>query len=175
MKTKILNVILVIGVLTSLVACKAKAKATATVTPTPEDKGQSEFKAGVLDGTINGTAWTFMSGRVKKDQLATNTGGDRYYLELWETSEADPCNVFISKSNRKIISSIPLKVGTINLDNMTNVTMAYQANGVSENMVATSGRFAIDEIGNGVVKGRLVAAYDTNNSVNGTFTLSLCQ
>lgn len=163
------TLILVLGTLLSVVACKKDVNVNYGA---GADGGQiEEIKTTVLDGVIKGDAWTFMSGRAKIDQFRPG----RLVLNFWETSEADPCNVFFPTSSRNLITSIPKTVGSYELGNEMNVTFSYQsASEGSANLIATTGRMIVDEVTSDSVKGRFVAVYDDQNAVNGTFSLPLC-
>ena len=166
---KNLTTILVLGMILSLVACK---KETTSSGSAGVSRPAEEIKSGVVDGKINGDAWTFVSGVAKKDSFRP----ERIRLELWDNSEADPCNVFFPTSKRNLLTSVPEAVGNYELGNETNVTFYYQSTDMgSANLIATAGRLIIDEITDDTVKGRILATYDNDNTVNGAFTLTLCK
>lgn len=162
--------ILLLGTLMSVVACSKKD--VNVNSEAGRNNGQiEEIKTTVLDGVIKGDAWTFMSGRAKIDQFRPG----RLVLDFWETSEGDPCNVFFPTSSRKLITSVPKKVGSYDFGNEMNVTFSYQsATEGSANLIATNGRLVVDEVTADSVSGRVVALYDDKNSVNGAFSIPLC-
>ena len=129
------------------------------------------IQAGTLDGTINGFGWTFKSGRVTTSTFDNN----KLSFDFWETYEADPCSVFISSSNRSILGSFPLKRGEYPFSLSQNVTFAFEEqDGSYLNLFVTDGRLIIDDIDGSTLRGRMVANYDSDNSVSGEFELAIC-
>jgi hypothetical protein len=137
----------------------------------PEKRGQIEIKTGVLDGVIKGDSWIFLSGSAKKDPF----NKDRYRIDFWETSEVNPCQIFFPVSPRNLLSSIPTAIGEYVLGNEINVTFSYEDGQISQNMVATEGKFVIEKIDKNIINGKLVAFFDKKNNVNGAFSLTVCE
>lgn len=160
---------LILVTLTTFAACEKDATVRIDSTPVPN---LEEIKTGVLDGVFKGNTWTFMSGRVKKDQFRPG----RFVLNFWESTEADPCKVFFPESKRNLITSIPNTTGSFPLGNETNVTFSsYTPETGSENLVATEGMIVIEEVTADVVKGKLLARFDESNLVSGNFSLTMCK
>lgn len=166
---KMTTMLLVLVTLTLFVSCKKDENVRIDSPPAPNVE---EIKTGVLDGVFNGNTWTFMSGRVKKDQFRPG----RFVLDLWESTEAEPCKIFFPASQRNLITSIPNTTGSFPLGNETNVTFSsYTPETGSENLVATQGMIVVDEITEDGIKGKLLARFDGSNIVNGTFSLTMCK
>jgi hypothetical protein len=163
------TMLIILTALTMFAACKKDENVTIN---SPQSPNIEEIKTGVLDGVFNGNAWTFMSGRVKKDQFRPG----RFVLDLWESTEAEPCKIFFPTSQRNLITSIPDTAGSFELGNETNVTFSsYSSANGSENLVATEGMIVIDEVTADSVKGKLLARFDGSNIVNGSFSLTMCK
>ena len=134
-----------------------------------------KFKDQLMQGEIEGEAWTFISGIAEigaweEDQLSLN-----FYAEASD----DPCNEWLQ--GNQVFGNVPNAVGLYKFkldlggdDNQT-ITLFHQESFM--NTIVSTGAIEITliDLESKVVEGRIDAYGDKNNFVNGNFTLTLCQ
>ena len=116
-----------------------------------------------------GVAWTFDTGRV-----VVPTSGSTYWYDMTSDNLSNACssNYTGSSSHPKILfsrSEAP-SVGETELGWGTTVTFY---DGSINNGIIT-GKIKIDNVTTTEVTGKMYAKSDSNNEINGTFTLSRC-
>ena len=133
----------------------------------------ASHKATPAEGKIAGAPWQFISGVVRPGFTP-----DTFFFVLYsENAPNDPCWSLNYTTDRKMVFSTPNKVGDVILGqspNIETVTFAYQDNGVSQNMAATTGSVRVNEVNTNYVSGSLNAKFDDNNVMNGTFQAKVC-
>ena len=157
----------IILVLMNFVACKDSESSKAPI----ERKKVEEIKDALLDGVVNNANWAFVSGRVKPSPFRDN----EYSLDLWDFNSSDPCNEWGTADSRKIVASIPNTVGNFDFGNERNVTFSFNENGSSVNYVATEGSLVITKIEGEYLEAKMIANFDPQNNVNGSFKVQICQ
>ncbi len=124
-----------------------------------------EIVASNLSGFVAGQSWNFVAGHT--DSFLSE-GEDDFFAVLFPTSFT-PCG-FSEPSGPHIIVSIPKTTGDFEMGFGRNMTFVDG----SDNKVAFDGRIRVDSITATSVSGGLVAEYDFDNEVNGTFTVTVC-
>ena len=134
-----------------------------------------DFSKASVTGKFSGKTWTYQSGRALPS--GSGSGDDELYtVELVDDAVGDPCSKFsFAADDKKKLSLVTsLAVGDQTLDKDHPVTFDDEASSPGKNTVVTSGKSTIVEKTKAQVRGRLKTADDKNNSVNGTFTISIC-
>ena len=151
-------------------ACSITTEETATSSTTMPD-----YETTTLSGTMAGTAWTFYKGRVT---VPTSSSGYYYYTMTSDNiSNACSSTYTATTSNPYIIYS---------RDNATAVgeeELCWESgcvkyvsfyDGSTQYIIAT-GKIKIDTVTTTEVTGKMYAkGSNSNNEINGTFTLSRC-
>lgn len=127
-------------------------------------------------GKLLGADFTFAEGEVKEN-FADDT--EYRYTLYGESIMGDICE-FLNpdKPNGSIIFSVPKSEGTYDLGLDTQLSVTFNdATGQSgaNAYVVTCGTVEITTITATTISGKLIADYDTDNNVEGTFTATLCQ
>ena len=126
-------------------------------------------------GKIGGADWNLNAGTAEID----SNDSTLLYLRLYVAESDDPCSEWTLEGNR-VIFSVPDAVGLYELvfdwtsDENQTLTLFDSEN--SMNTVATDGAIEITLIDkeNGIVEGRVAASVDSNDNVNGNFTVDYC-
>ena len=119
-----------------------------------------------LEGVVGGSTWTFIKGRVKPSKFSP----DKHSFDFWDENFQNECDDFTFGGDRNLMGSFTLTTGTINFENMNNLTFFYN----NRNLIATDGRIEIIEITDTHVRGKMIAQYDSQHKVSGNFELILC-
>ncbi|MGE0403265.1 MAG: hypothetical protein AB7T06_41545 [Kofleriaceae bacterium] len=132
---------------------------------TIEASSGDEIVDSNLSGYVAGQSWNFVAGHT--DSFLSE-GEDDFFAVLFPTSFT-PCG-FSEPSGPHIIVSIPKTTGDFEMDFGRNMTFVDG----SDNKVAFDGRIRVDSVSATSVTGGLVASYDSDNEINGTFTVTVC-
>lgn len=140
------------------------------------DSPSYDFKDQVAQGSINGQSWTFVSGRA-------SISDEKLSIDLAADSDAVPCETF-SFAGLKIFFTVDNKVALtelfFDLENFEGKTATFFDPDDGEfglNIIAVEGAIEILSITDNEVKGRIDVrdGHDNTSSVNGNFTVEICQ
>ena len=151
-------------------ACSVTTEETATSSTTMPD-----YETTTLSGTMAGTAWTFYKGHVK---VPTSSSGN-YYYRLTSDNISNACSSTYTgtSSNPYIIYSrddAPA-VGEEELCWASGCSKTLTFYDGSMNYIIATGKIKIDTVTTTEVTGKMYAkGSDSDNEINGTFTLSRC-
>ncbi len=120
----------------------------------------------MLTGAVGGETWTFAAGETNAFH---SEGENDYFAELYPAAYTQ-CG-FSTPSGNHLIVSVPKKTGDFTFGTSRNMTFVV---GDSNNLISFEGRVVVDEVTATTIKGGLVASYDGDNDVNGTFELAIC-
>ena len=129
-----------------------------------------DYETTTLSGKISGTAWTFDTGNV-----VVPTSGSTYWYNMTSDNLSNACSSSYtgSSSNPKILfsrSEAP-SVGETELGSGNTVT--FYDGRISYGI--WTGKIKIDTVTTTAVTGKMYAkGSDSDNEINGTFTLSRC-
>jgi hypothetical protein len=135
-----------------------------------------DYATTPLSGKIAGADWTFAWGTVKpahKQNAAETLGDFDFYSEVIEGE----CEAFIPapKDKKSVLFSAPLLTQETTLAlSEQSVTLYDNGGGENSNVVATTGKLAIDLVTATKVEGRLVAVAGEADTINGTFAATRC-
>ena len=151
------------------VTTEEDTKATATSSTAIPD-----YETTTLSGKISGTAWTFKTGRVT---VPTSSSGS-YSVSMINDNLSDACSSTYTgtSSNPKVFfSRETLTVGETELGWGTGQGTVTFYDG-SVNYGVSKGKISIDTHTTTAVTGKMYAIFgtDTDQEINGTFTLSRC-
>lgn len=143
-----------------------------------DDDGPAyDFKDQTATGSINGKSWTFVSGRA---DISDGT----ISIDLSADSDAVPCTTF-SFDGPYIFFYIDNEIGVTelkfdfdDLDNSKTATFYDPDEGdFGLNIIAVEGAIEILSVSESEVTGRLDIrdGNDNSSSVNGTFTVEICE
>ena len=155
-------------VITILISCSS-----------PTDKGNyssSDIKDQVVQGQINGSEWSYLSGTAEIDYWDST----KISVSLYDSLIDGICDQFMVSTDRMVMFSVPGEEGEYQLsfnfsDGGQTVTMVYDTEDVPMNMIASEGIIIVDEITDTDITVSLVAHYGSDNAVNGTATVPLCE
>ena len=151
-------------------ACSATTKEdTTTATTTLPD-----YETTTLSGKISGTAWTFKTGRVTVPTSSTGS----YSVSMVNDNLSNACSsIYTGTSSNPTVnfSRDNLTVGETELGWGTGYGSVTFYDG-STNYLVTKGKISIDTHTTTAVTGKMYAIFgtDTDQEINGTFTLSRC-
>ncbi len=142
------------------------------------DDGQGyDFKDQVIQGTINGKDWEFKQGTAGIEESEIS-------IQLSPEEASDPCDVFTRTPDQIVFFTVNAEVGVYELkfdfddfeDNQTITMLDRDAgDGGPLNIIATSGAVEILSVTNTEVTGRIDARESSSSSINGNFTVQICQ
>ena len=165
MKKIMFWITLIVGITVVFGSCSSSDDTTTTSSTTMPD-----YETTTLSGTMAGVAWTFDTGRV-----VVPTSGSTYWYDMTSDNLSNACSSSYtgSSSNPKILfsrSEAP-SVGETELGWGNTVTF-YDG---SINYGIITGKIKIDTVTTTEVTGKMYAkGRDSDNEINGTFTLSRC-
>ena len=128
-----------------------------------------------VSGKIGNLAWEYADG------YATIYGEDEdatLSISLFLAQTDQGCNVFIPEGD-EVFFSLPLKTGLyklkFNLSDMENSrTVTLFEDGTTTNHIASEGAVEITSISETQLSGKIDARVNKENSVNGKFSVSIC-
>ena len=118
-----------------------------------------------LSGVVAGQDWSFVAGHTS---AFLSEGEDDFFATLYP-STFTPCG-FSEPTGPHIIVAIPKTTGDFQMSLGRNMTFVNGSN----NLVSLDGHVRVDSVTATNVKGGLVASYDSDNEVNGTFDVTIC-
>lgn len=121
-----------------------------------------------LQGQVGGASWSFVKG----DTNAFLSDEDGYFATLF-AEDYEACG-FSQGAGNSLILSIPTAKGDYDLGFQRNMTFVVDEDGGPQNLVATEGRIVVDEITATTITGGIHARFDSDNEIDGTFTVSIC-
>jgi hypothetical protein len=131
-----------------------------------DDTGSStDIAPTPLAGTVGGQAWTFQAGHT--DGFLSKDEPD-FFATMFPTTFTT-CG-FSEPSGNHLILSIPKTPGEYPMSLSRNMTFVVG----SDNKIAVNGMIRVDEVTATAVKGGIVASFDAQNEVNGTFEIPIC-
>ena len=150
------------------VTTEEDTKATATSSTAIPD-----YETTTLSGKVAGTSWTFQTGRV----TVPSSSSGSYWVYMTNDNLSNACSstytgtssnptVFYARSEAPTVGETELGWGT---DKGT--ATAYDG---STNYILSTGKISIVTATTTEVTGKMYAKYDSDNEINGTFTLSRC-
>lgn len=167
MKVKLYPILSLFSFLLLLSACGSDArKGISTETPTEE-----EISGDPLHGEVFAQAWEVVAG---KAEARVVSGQDVWLIQLWnEIPAGDICDPFTSV-DRGLIFSIPQEIGNYPLSR--SQTLSFYRSG--ENLIAIQGLIRLqtmDLVSTPIVLGGdMQVTYDAANTVNGRFSVQVC-
>jgi hypothetical protein len=117
-----------------------------------------------LAGTISGSTWLFQNGNT---DAFLSEGSTDFFATFYESSFT-PCGS--EPSGPHVIVSIPKVAGDYSMDFSRNMTFVDG----DTNLVAVDGRIVVDSVTATQVTGGLHGTYDSENEVNGQFSITVC-
>ena len=152
------------------VTTEEDTKATATSSTAIPD-----YETTTLSGKVAGTSWTFQTGRVT---VPSSSGSYWVYMTNDNLSNACSSTYTGTSSNPKVIYSrddAPTAGETELSFTSGNVKTVTFYDGKT-NYIVAKGKITIDTVTTTAVTGKMyaISGSDTDNEINGTFTLSRC-
>ena len=169
MKNEYFLLALILGIMLLFGSCSSSKEETPTSTTIPD------YKTTTLSGTMAGTAWTFYKGRVT---VPTSSSG-KYYYRLTNDNISNACSSTYTgtSSNPYILAGrdeAPA-VGEEELCFTSGCSKTLTFYDGSMNYIIATGKIKIDTVTTTEVTGKMYAkGSDSDNEINGTFTLSRC-
>lgn len=139
-----------------------------------DDDHGFEIEDQILQGKIDGEEWVFSSGSAEESSFQEGW----FRVKLYAGTD-EPCGFGTPSGadDRSILSSFPGEPGEYELgitSSRPSVTFTYPDGGTAQNMVATRGLLVIDEVTTEKMSGALIATFDVDHEVDGTFELTRC-
>ena len=154
-------------------ACSVTTEEDTTATATSSTT-LPDYETTTLSGKISGTAWTFKTGRVTVPTSSTGS----YSVSMINDNLSNACSsTYTGTSSNPTVnfSRDNLTVGETELGWGTGYGSVTFYDG-STNYIVTTGKITIDTHTTTAVTGKMYAIFGTNTDqeINGTFTLSRC-
>ena len=139
-----------------------------------DDNNTYTFIDQVLQGEIEGDAWTYVTGSAEVSPFDSTL----IMVSVTDLPYDNPCGEYLM-GNKVTFSLLP-EVGVYDLkldlegDDTQSLTL-YHAE-TAMNIGVFDGKIEITkvDVDNGIVEGRVVAEYDDDNFVNGNFSVVYC-
>jgi hypothetical protein len=129
--------------------------------------GTAAIATTPLAGKIGGQAWSL--GTAETDSfLSTSTA---YFVSMYSDTFT-ACSGTSSNQNNYFLPNVPTATGDYALSLQT-ITATFVVGG-SQNLVATSGHLVVDSISGNTVTGGLNISYNSDNALDGQFTITIC-
>ena len=161
---------LIVGITVVFGSCSSSEDTTTTSSTTMPD-----YETTTLSGTMAGTAWTFYKGRVT---VPTSSSG-KYYYTMTSDNISNACS-----STYTATSSNPyILIGRDDAPAVGEEELCYTSGCAktltfydgSTSYIITTGKIKVDTVTTTEVTGKMYAkGSDSDNEINGTFTLSRC-
>ena len=151
-------------------ACSVTTEEDTTSSTTMPD-----YETTTLSGTMAGVAWTFYKGRVT---VPTSSSG-KYYYNMTSDNISNACSsTYTATSSNPFILIGRDDAPTVGEEELcfppgcTKTVTFYDG---SMNYIIATGKIKIDTVTTTEVTGKMYAkGRDSDNEINGTFTLSRC-
>jgi hypothetical protein len=132
-----------------------------------DDGGGSSYTiaSGRLSGLLDGQPWVL--GSAESSEFLSEGEAD-FWVDMYAESKAacdDPPPVA-----DHLIVFVPKTPGDYSLSLALNATFVVG----TDNLVATRGRIVVDEVTSAVARGGAHIEYDADNSVSGSFEVTIC-
>ena len=172
MKTIMFWLVLISSIMV-LISC-AKKSSNDDTTTTASSTTMPDYETTTLSGKIVGTSWAFKTGRAKVPTSSTGS----YSVSMINDNLSNACSSAYTgtSSNPKVMFSRDnLTVGETELGWGTGQGTVTFYDG-SVNYGVSTGKISIDTHTTTAVTGKMYAIFgtDTDQEINGTFTLSRC-
>lgn len=129
--------------------------------------GSAAIAMTPLAGKIGGQSWTL--GTANTDSFLS-MGSPNYYVNMYSDTGI-ACGGTPSNTNENyFIGNIPMTMGDYSLSFDLNATFVVGTN----NLIATSGHLIVSSVSATTVTGGLNVSYDSNDSLDGQFTVNVC-
>ena len=171
MKKIMFWITLIVGITVVFGSCRVSEEDTTTSTTSTT---LPDYETTTLSGKIVGTSWTFYKGHVQ-----VPTSGDSYWYRLTSDNISNACSstYTATTSNPYIIYSRDnaTAVGEEELCWKTGCVKYVSFYDGSTQYIIGTGKIKIDNVTTTEVTGKIYAkGSNSDNEVNGTFTLSRC-
>jgi hypothetical protein len=130
--------------------------------------GTAPIATTTLAGKIGGQSWTL--GSANSDSFLSS-GSPNFFVDMY--SEASiACGGSPTNSNENsFIANVPMTMGDYSLSLDLSATFVV---GGSQNLIATSGHLAVTSVSSSTVTGGLNVSYNSDNAIDGQFTITVC-
>lgn len=132
-----------------------------------DDASSTELSTGVLSGTVGGMPWTLATMETDSFLSDETSFGANAYAEA-----VTACSGAFADTPQ-LLTQLPRTAGEYPLS-LSGPTVTFYLPSTSDNLIATAGVIRIDAVTDTQVTGALQAEFDAANSVNGTFTATIC-
>jgi hypothetical protein len=134
--------------------------------------GGSSVSTKPLGGTVNGQPWIFVDGET--DFFLSSNPGDHFFAVLYDAPIVTACTVGdppMSKGH--LVLEIPKMPGVY----ARGGTFVYPdpTTGRADDEITMTGTLEVTTISSTEITGGVKMAIDTQNTVDGQFTISVCQ
>mgnify|MGYP001273189147 FL=1 len=170
---KILFIFLIFCFSLTIFSCAKESSDDSTTTAS--STSMPDYETTTLSGTMAGTAWTFYKGRVT---VPTSSSG-KYYYNMTSDNISNACSSTYTgtSSNPYILAGrddAPA-VGEEELCFSSGCSKTVTFYDGYMNYIIATGKIKIDTVNTTEVTGKMYAkGSDSDNEINGTFTLSRC-
>jgi len=129
------------------------------------DMSSTEIASSPVTGMVGGQAWTYVAGHT---DAFLSEGDDSFFTTLFPT-QFTTCG-FSEPSGDHVILSVPKTVGDFPMSLSRNMTFVVG----NDNKIAIDGHIVVTEVTATKLKGGIVAKFDSQNQINGTFEIPIC-
>ena len=127
--------------------------------------GGAGIASGTLSGKVGGVAWTFAQG----DTDSFLSDEEKFFTALYD-GHYTACDRFSAPNGNTILVGVPTQVGEYALGFQQTMTFVVG----DTNLIATDGVIVVESVTDTSVEAGMRSRFDTDNEVNGRFTVDLC-
>ncbi len=132
---------------------------------TDDDGGSTTIESTPLAGKVGGKDWAFVAGHTS---AFLSEGEDDFFTSMYPAAFT-ACG-FSEPEGDHILVGIPKTVGEYPMSLSQNMTFVVG----TQNLIGINGKIRVDEVTATTVKGGLVGSFDGDNSISGTFEVTIC-
>lgn len=159
-----------------IVACSKSDETPTSTSTSTSSTSLPDYATTTLSGTIAGTAWTFYKGQVK---VPTSSSGLYWYRWTSDNISNACSSTYTGTSSNPFILDSSVDAPAVGEEELcfasgcsTNTVTFYDG---STNNIIYTGKIKIDNVTTTEVTGKMYAkGSDSDNEINGTFSLSRC-
>ncbi len=130
--------------------------------------GTAAIAMTTLAGKIGGQSWTL--GSANSDSFLS-MNSPNFFVDMYSDASV-ACGGSPTNSNENsFIANVPMTMGDYPLSLDLNATFVV---GGSQNLIATSGHMVVSSVSSSTVTGGLNVSYNSDNSLDGQFTFTVC-
>jgi hypothetical protein len=132
--------------------------------------GSATIASTTLAGKVGGQAWSLGTGDTESALSTASTFFGQLYPDTFTV-----CTDSYNQNENMILVDVPMATGEYNLSLLNGGPTATFVVGGSQNNIASGGHLVVDSVTATTVTGGMNVTFDSNNTVDGQFSITICQ